>query len=128
MVGRSLPPVDTTMSCALTLAEIPESLKGKAIARFERVCCLRPEFSSLGHVCFHPEFQAFVAKSVKHLTPIQFDVKLGDGFIVQFSSDGREQRDSVLSTNNRRFMKARLTQALSSPCQLPAQFIRDFGL
>ena len=122
VVGRSLPPVDTTMFCALTLAEIPESLKGKAIARFERVCYLRPEFSSLGHVCFHPEFQAFVAKSVKHLTPIQFDVKLGDGFIVQVSSNGREQ--PAEHKQQEIYEGAIDPSAVKS---VPAQFIRDFG-
>ena len=43
VVNRNLPPVETSMFCALTLAEMPDSLSEKAVGQ--------REFSSLGHVC-----------------------------------------------------------------------------
>ena len=46
VVNRQLPSVETTMFAAVTLAEIPESLSKQAVARYERACYLRPEFSS----------------------------------------------------------------------------------
>lgn len=87
VVGRKLPKVNTGMYLGTVLAEVPKSLEKKVVSRFVRAQYLRPEFNSLGHVVVFPNEganKAFIAKSIKLLTPIEFDMTLSQDFMKEF--------------------------------------------
>lgn len=87
VVGRNLPKVNTGMYLGPVLAKVPKSLEKKVVSRFVRAQYLRPEFNSLGHVVIFPHEganKAFVAKSIKLLTPIEFDLALSRDFMKEF--------------------------------------------
>ena len=130
LVGRSLPAIETTLYGSLVLAEIPESLKRQSIARFEKAIYLRPEFSSLGHVCAS-HLRAFVAKSIEVLVPIEFDLRISHEFLVDFKigshdSDKRAIRDDPGKDDRRQqiFESGPNPDTVKS---VPAKFIREHG-
>ena len=120
-MGRSLPQVETTLFGALVLAEIPKDLSDKAVARFEKACYLRPEFDSMGHVCYS-HLGAFVAKSVKLLVPLDFDVKIAEDFLVPFSMNGANP--AVVGPKPQQIFDSVDPDSVKS---VPAAFIKEYG-
>ena len=85
-LGRSFQ-LQTALFGSTVLAEVPDSLKDSAISRFERAAYIRPEFNSLGHVCccvLAGVERIFVARSIKVLTPITFEVRLAPSFLMSY--------------------------------------------
>ena len=79
--------LQTAMFGATVLAEVPDSLRDSAVSRFEKAAYIRPEFNSLGHVCccvLAGAERIFVARSIKILTPITFEVRLAPTFLMSY--------------------------------------------
>ena len=79
--------LQTAMFGATVLAEVPDSLRDSAVSRFEKAAYIRPEFNSLGQVCccvLAGTERIFVARSIKILTPITFEVRLAPTFLMSY--------------------------------------------
>ena len=85
-LGRSFQ-LQTALFGSTVLAEVPDSVKDSAVSRFEGAAYIRPEFNSLGHVCccvLAGVERVFVARSIKVLTPITFEVRLALSFLMSY--------------------------------------------
>ena len=125
-IGRALPDTTTSLLGSTILAEVPKSLSDLAVSRFIRATYLRPEFSSLGHVVssvIGGEKKVFVAKSIKLLQPLQFDVALAGDFIQTCDEFAlKEPRDQVDAP-------VRVVDAvdIESVRNVPTSFIKEHG-
>ena len=125
-IGRALPDSTTSLFGSVVLAEVPQSLSDVAVSRFIRAIYLRPEFSSLGHVVVSivgGEKRIFVAKSIKLLQPLQFDVALANDFLQNCNEYAlREPKGSPEAP-------VRVVDAvdIESIRSVPASFIREHG-
>ena len=82
LANRQLPTATFAMYGSVVLAEAPESVP--APARFVKACYLSPQWNSLGHTVvttLDGSKKVFTAKSIKPVTPLEFDVSLAVGFL-----------------------------------------------
>lgn len=120
---------------SVVLAEVPKSLKGRVVSRFERAVYLRPDFNSLGDVCclrVEGEEIVFTAKSIKWIHPLEFDRRLCPSMLLEFDSsrpkdDLQPDPQTLEDDANQSRPKIIPAKSFGDIKNVPAEWIRQHG-